>query len=180
MLQRRGLVNYKFNISSSQKFLLHSHHFWVRFSAIKIAFICFYILFLFIFCERCWYDMYVGCAMMCDASLSLWWWETVFVFLISSISGVHRVPMGKNFSAAAAFFVRPMKRNPFFLALRSASSFQFHFTSAREWDDLCASFNFLPSSRQASIHLNESQRESHHPSWKPAERCSKKGWNSNS
>lgn len=49
MLQRRGLVNYKFNISSSQKFLLHSHHFWVRFSAIKIAFICFYILFLFIF-----------------------------------------------------------------------------------------------------------------------------------
>lgn len=62
---------------------------------------------------------------MCDALVSLSDDEKLFVFLISSVSGVHRVPMGKIFSAAAAFFVRPMKRNPFFSCFALPHLFNF-------------------------------------------------------
>lgn len=116
------------------------------------------------------------CAMLHSLSLLM---RNCLCFSFPAFLEFTEFPWAKFSLLLLLFLCAQWNETPFFLALHCLIfSISFHISPwVRRF--MCL-VHFLPSSRQASIHLNESQRESHHPNWKPAERCSKKGWNSNS
>lgn len=144
-------VNYEFNIT--QRFLSLSlscsnarklkKFMLLRFRCHKIAFICFSTM-IWRVRGTGWWDA--------SALFSRWWEETVCVSISLEFM---EFPWGN--------FCTPMKwmkkKTLFYSRSGSASSFQFHFTSAREWDDLCASFIFYhPRVKLQFILMKASER----------------------